>query len=241
MKAIILAAGRGSRMKELTDCQPKGLTKLNGMPLIAYQIQSLKSAGVTDIAICTGYRAEMFDKFNYHKFHNEDWANTNMVYTLQLANEWLERSTCIVSYSDIFYSPHIIKKLIKSEHDITISYDPNWLDLWSRRFENPLEDAETFRVDGNGKVLEIGGKTESLNEIEGQYMGLLRFTPNGWNNSYKYLQKLPSEERQKLDMTTMLSALLNNNVSIYTVINNNPWGEIDTRSDLQVYEQMKNH
>ena len=239
MKAIILAAGRGSRMKELTDYQPKGLTQLNGVPLLDYQIQSLHSAGITDIAICTGYRAEMFSKFNYHKFHNEDWANTNMVYTLRLANEWLEQNTCIVSYSDIFYSPHVVKKLIKSEHNITISYDPNWLDLWSLRFENPLEDAETFRVDGDGKLLEIGGKTESLKEIQGQYMGLLRFTPNGWNDAYKFFQKLRIDEQQKLDMTSMLSVLLSNNVSIHTVVNNHPWGEIDSKSDLQIYEHMQ--
>ena len=59
MKAIILAAGRGSRMKNLTDEKPKCLAKLRGKPLLEWQLTSLREAGIEDIAIVTGYKREL--------------------------------------------------------------------------------------------------------------------------------------------------------------------------------------
>ena len=82
----------------------------------------------------------------------------------------------ITSYSDIVYSVDTITKLINFS-DIVITYDPNW--LWQMRFNNPLSDAENFRLDGD-RLIEIGLKASSIEEIEGQYMGLLKFTPAGW-------------------------------------------------------------
>ena len=53
----------------------------------------------------------------------------------------------IISYSDIFYSKLAIKKLYQTKSDISIIYDPNWHNLWDMRFNNPLDDAETFKLD----------------------------------------------------------------------------------------------
>ena len=65
---------------------------------------------------------------------------------------------CIVSYADIYYTFEVIKDLVNCPDDIAISYDPNWLELWSKRFENPLDDAETFKINKGGYLIEIGQK-----------------------------------------------------------------------------------
>ena len=59
MRGIILAAGRGSRMKHLTSERPKCMVKLQGKPLIEWQLEALRAAGIDDIAIVTGYRHEL--------------------------------------------------------------------------------------------------------------------------------------------------------------------------------------
>ena len=59
MKAIILAAGRGSRMKSLTDEQPKCLIELRGKTLLEWQLGALREAGIAEIGIVTGYKREL--------------------------------------------------------------------------------------------------------------------------------------------------------------------------------------
>lgn len=102
MKAIILAAGRGSRMKGLTDDRPKCLVELEGKPLLDRQIQALGEAGCDEIAIVTGYRRDQLMNRGLVEFSNERWSETNMVSSLACAEDWLQSSPCIVSYSDIF-------------------------------------------------------------------------------------------------------------------------------------------
>ncbi len=129
MKAIILAAGRGSRMKKLTDERPKCLVELHGQSLLDRQIATLKKAGINSIAIVTGYRKEMLDGYDLYKFHNQRWSETNMLSSLACADDWLQTDNCIVSYSDIFYQPSAVKALIASPYKLSITYDINWLDL----------------------------------------------------------------------------------------------------------------
>lgn len=227
MKAIILAAGRGSRMGALTDEQPKCLTVVKGKPLIEHQISALKEAGIDEIGMVTGYKADYLNKYNTKKFHNSRWSETNMFYSLLCARDWLNQDDCIVSYSDIFYLPQVVKSLIACKDEIAIAYDPNWLELWSKRFEDPLDDAETFRIDENGYLLEIGQKPSTVDEIQGQYMGLLKFGKGVWNDE-AFL------EWETVDMTSALQRMLNIKKAIFAIPNLYVWGEIDSPGDVDV-------
>ena len=89
MKAIILAAGRGSRMKNMTDDRPKCMVELRGKPLLEWQLTALHEAGISEIAIVTGYKRELLANRAPMEFHNPRWAETNMVSSLACAQEWL--------------------------------------------------------------------------------------------------------------------------------------------------------
>src|ERR1700733_14172244 len=104
-------------------------------------------------------------------FANARWAETNMVMSLATATPWLRTGPVIVSYADIFYQRNVVQALASAPGELVVAYDRRWRDLWSRRFTDPLSDAETFRLDEAGNLLEIGGKTKDIVEIEGQYMG----------------------------------------------------------------------
>ena len=60
-----------------------------------------------------------------------------------------------------------MRGLVNAPGQLVISYDRNWRHLWTRRFVDPLADAETFRIDATGQLLEIGGKAAQIGDIEG--------------------------------------------------------------------------
>ena len=237
MKAIILAAGRGSRMKSLTDERPKCLVELRGKPLLEWQLESLRAAGISDIAVVTGYKRELLAERGLSEFHNRRWAETNMVSSLACAESWLQGQPCIVSYSDIFYSPVAVQSLINSDAALAVTYDPNWLQLWTERFGDPLLDAETFRLTATHTLVEIGNKPQSVDDVQGQYMGLLRFTPEGWAEVVRLRTELSPQQRDSMHMTNTLQRVIDaGRVPIEAVAYTGEWGEVDSSEDLSVYQ-----
>jgi choline kinase len=236
VKAIILAAGRGSRMQSLTEKRPKCLVEFRGKPLLQWQLDALRGAGLSEIAIVRGYRGDLLESYGLKMFDNPRWAETQMVSSLACAAEWLQKDICIVSYSDIFYSADTVAHLITATADLSLTYDPDWLTAWSKRFTNPLDDAETFRIDATGKILEIGNKPKTVKEVQGQYMGLLRFCPKGWTALHELRMQMNSDVRDKMDMTSALQRLIGSGFSIRGVPVCSEWGEVDSMSDLRSLE-----
>ena len=237
MKAIILAAGRGSRMKDLTDERPKCLVELRGKPLLEWQLEALHEAKISEIAIVTGYKRELLAARGLTEFHNPRWAETNMVSSLACAQAWLESEPCIVSYSDIFYDATAVKSLISCTASLAVTYDPNWLVLWSKRFGDPLLDAETFRINPDNTLSEIGSRPVTASEVQGQYMGLLRISPSGWAEIIRIRASLESEERDRMHMTGTLQKVIDaGKIPVTAVAYEGEWGEVDNANDLLNYE-----
>ena len=239
IRAVILAAGRGSRLAHLGDERPKCLVELEGKPLIERQMAALRRGGVGEIGVVRGYRAEMIDFPGLSYFANARWSETNMVMSLAAAAPWLRAGPVIVSYSDIFYRGELVRGLAAAPGELVISFDRAWRRLWTRRFADPLADAETFRTNAAGQLLEIGGKTTQIEEIEGQYMGLLKFTPTAWSAVEALLGTLDPAVRDRLDMTGLLRRLLaENEIPIGTFGTDGHWGEIGNPEDVALYKEL---
>lgn len=241
MKAILLAAGRGSRLQGLTDYRPKCLVEFNGRPLLEHTIQSLRDGGVTEIGIVSGYRREMVAEYADTLFANERWDCTGIFHSLTQADAWLKQETCIVSYSDIFYSPDMVVRLIQADGDIVVAYDPDAVTLWQRRFEDPLADLERFVLGDGQRIDIIGGRPTSMEQVQGQYMGLLRLTPRGWHALRAQQQRLDTAERDNIDMTSLLAKVMQDGIPLQGVASHEPWGEIDCPSDIELYESIYPH
>jgi choline kinase len=238
MRAVILAAGRGSRMGPLVGDRPKCLVELARKPLIRRQIAALQGGGISSIGIVRGYLGNMINIEDATNFENPRWAETNMVMSLASAATWLRSDTTVVSYADIFFGCDVVRNLAASSGDLVVAYDRSWRSLWARRFDDPLSDAETFRTDATGNLIEIGRRTTKIDDIEGQYMGLLKFTPEAWRAVEAVLAAVDAKARDSMDMTTLLRALLDSGFPIKTVGIAGQWGEIDSSSDLELYEKM---
>lgn len=236
MRAIILAAGRGSRMKHLTSNKPKCLVNLKGKPLLEWQLKAIKDAGIKEIAIVTGYKKELLAHYKLVEFHNNSWLHTNMVVSLTCAEEWLKKGPCVISYSDIFYEKSAIVSLINCSASLAITYDPNWLSIWNKRFDDPLSDAETFRINTSNQILEIGNRPNCIEEVQGQFMGLLRITPESWKEIVNILSELPPTIRKKIQMTNILqNIVIKKRLAVLGIPYGDAWGEVDTFEDLKVF------
>lgn len=235
-RSLILAAGRGSRMGKETANKPKGLTLLLGKPLLHWQMETLIQHKIDEKVVITGYRSDMIEG-NFRKYENKRWSETNMVSSLFCAPKY--NGNTIVSYSDIVYHPNHITKLMESPYDITISADKKWESLWKLRFENPLDDAETFVYKSN-ELISIGKKASHISEIQAQYMGLIKLSENGWNIIHDIFNSFSNDKQDKMDMTTLLNECLNNKITVNIVFVEGKWCEVDSHEDAIRYENEIN-
>ncbi|MBW8039148.1 MAG: phosphocholine cytidylyltransferase family protein [Planctomycetes bacterium] len=237
MKAIILAAGRGSRLKGITDDRPKCLSIVRGMTMLESQLSVLKTGGVDEIIIVTGYKNQVLEMFGCRTVHNLQWEETNMVVSLLCASEEFAHGA-IVSYSDIIYGKDIVSQLAKRTEDIVIVYDRDWKRLWELRFEDPLQDAESFVIDSDGRIRDIGRKVQSLEDVQGQYTGLMRFSKKAFEWIEDFCDRQPEKVLHKMDMTTMLRSLIKERYPVYGMAIDGGWCEIDTETDLALANRL---
>ena len=109
MNAIILAAGKGERLRPLTDNRPKCLVKLFGKSILEWQIESFQNLGITDITVVTGYLSDLINFPSVKIIKNNKFNTTNMLETLFCAETSFTNST-IISYGDIIFESSILKK-----------------------------------------------------------------------------------------------------------------------------------
>lgn len=240
MKALILAAGRGSRLHPYTANCPKCLTELGGQSLINRQLNVLRSGDVAEIDIVTGYRAEMLRLPDTGQINNAAWETTNMVESLFTAESEFG-DDLIVAYSDIIYEPRVLRALLDSDSDISVIVDTSWRNYWEFRFTDPLSDAESLRMTADGAITEIGSKVSHIEEIEAQYIGLMRFRERGLDQlreAYRSLQTTPrpwNEKRpvERAYMTDLLMEIILMGHRVMAVPVSNGWLEIDTIDDFE--------
>ena len=242
MKAVILAAGRGSRLGSLTDDKPKCLVEISGQSLLSLQYKALAKAGIEGLSVVAGYQGDKFPDYVEHLIFNPHWQQSNMVRSLLCAQSILQQHPTIVSYADIFYSAETVERLIhcSSDADIVIAYDPQWWALWSQRSDNPLDDTESFRFDAKNRLIEIGQAVADREKVMGQYMGLLFIRPFGWSKINRILSTLSEEDINNMDMTSLLALCLERGTSVEVVEQVGGWGEVDTPSDVALYEELLN-
>ena len=250
MKAIILAAGEGKRLRPLTNNTPKCMVELFGKPMLQRQIDIFRKSGITDISVITGYCSDKIQIPSVRYFHNKNYETTNMVETLFCAKDAMSDSV-IVSYGDIVFQQNVLQKLIHSDEDFSVVVDKNWYEYWKLRFQNPLDDAESLIIDESGYIINIGQKVKTADSIMGQYIGLMKFQNKGLSTLKDFYDlskiisiktgKNPLNENlhfEKTFMTDLLQGLIKNGCKLKPIMITNGWLELDTINDYNVYNQL---
>lgn len=240
MKAIILAAGQGTRLRPLTNDRPKCMVEFKNKPIIDYIVETMHSSKMLNIKIVTGYKHDVLEKHlskyeNISFFHNKDFQNTNMLNSLWCAKSEFDDDV-IISYSDIIYSKYILQKLIESPHDVSVIIDKKWLELWSLRMDDPLQDAESLILDSDDNILEIGKKVNSYDKIQGQYIGLIKISKKTWPDILEFYDTLSKKiDIKHMYMTDFLQELINQGFTVKAIPIYGNWLEIDCIADLSLH------
>lgn len=243
VRAVILAAGKGTRMKHMTSSLPKCLAiQLNGKTLLQTQLETLRRCGISDIVVIRGYEGE---KIKYPKVRyvwNREYEKNNILGSLMMAESELE-GDAVVSYSDIWYEDSVVKKLLRSDKDITVGVDVDWKDYYEGRKEHPIEEAENVIFDSDNRLIKIGKIAASGVEVHGEFIGMMKLTARGCavlKEHYQRAKRLydgqPFQRAQEFRcayLTDLLQDMADLGVPIHCEIIGSKWKEIDTLEDFQ--------
>jgi choline kinase len=205
----------------------------------------LAACGIDDIAVVTGYRADRFHGLGLATFNNPDYATTNMVVSLFSAADYLDgEDDLLICYGDIVYQPAIIRALLANDDVIAISADRNWRAYWELRMEDPRADAESFRMDSEGFVMELGKQVERVEDVQAQYMGLIKVRRDSVPRLLEVYRGMDHDALydgksfDQMYMTSFLQYLIDHRWPVRAVLVDNGWLEIDTLDDLRLYESL---
>lgn len=180
MRAIIIGAGRGSRLQSLTDEVPKTFVPVVGRPMIEWILEALGAAGFArrDIVFISGYRADVV-RARYPELtfvHNADWENNNILASLLCARD-LMKDGFVSTYADIVYTRDIAKRVREAPFDIALGCDTAWRRRYVGRTDHPETDAEKLRAEGT-RVVELSRKIPS-EDASGEFIGVMKCSPSG--------------------------------------------------------------
>ena len=243
MKAIILAAGKGTRLGQITEKKPKCLLRIGKTNILDIQIKQFLNNNIEQIFVVSGHCSEQIQSKQITKIDNREYDTTNMVYSLIKARKYLDDDV-IISYGDIIYNDSILSGLISDESKDLVVSDINWRQYWIERYNSFEIDIESFKTK-NGKLVEIGQKCDPADNIDGRYIGLMKFSKATirkileiWDRDFEeYSNKIWKTTKKYIHesfMTDMLQELINEGVSLNVYEINNQWCEIDTMKDYQL-------
>ena len=245
MKALILAAGQGSRLQPLTNDRPKCLVELLGRSILARQADTFADCSIHDVAVVGGYEVEQIRESGFCCFENKRFRSTNMVESLFSAREYISGSEdLLISYGDIVFESDNLRRLMAADADICLMVDVNWREYWSKRMTDPLRDAETLKFKRDDYIKEVGKKPKSYKEIEAQYTGLIKVRSDVLNAFCEFYDELDrsgiydGQSFENMYMTSFLQLLIDADWPVHGVRVHGGWLEIDTISDLALYERL---
>lgn len=243
MKAVILAAGQGTRLKKYTQDLPKGMLSFMGKTILERQIEAYRKAGIDDIIIVRGFAADKITYKGVKYYTNYDFANTNMIESLMAAKEEFD-DDIIVSYSDILFEERLLKAMMASESNFACAVDDNWKVYWMKRYGRIDFDTESLAIDSNDDITELGLENPPIEKISARYIGLLKFSKAGLSfiketmeKAYKEYEDKPWQQSgktvKKAYMTDLLNAVIESGRNIKAIHFKNGWIEFDTNEDYE--------
>lgn len=225
MKALLLAAGKGTRISRYLQGNPKCTVDIAGTPLIIYTINMLKKKGITDIAIVTGYRHEVIEdlvaKENVKIYYNPFYDVTNSIASAWFAKDFLKNDDVMIMNADVFCEEVIYDKLL------TLKESPVMLADSTRK-----EDADYKFYYENNRLIKYG-KELTGDDITGEYVGIAKldktFVPTFMNK----LEEMINTQEHSVWWENVLYSMIGERDVLVHDIAGNFWAEVDYIEDYQ--------
>ncbi len=241
-KALIIAAGLGSRLKKHTEDLPKCMLDFGGKTLLQRQLDAYKNSGIKDISLIKGYKKEKIKYKGIKYFENKDYRNNNILNSIFYAEEVIN-GNIIISYSDILFDSSVVQRTIESNHDISVVVDIDWRGYYVGRKDHPISEAENVIFNSNNEVEKIGKINKGNQEVHGEFIGMIKLTNKGaeiFKQHFHRLKKIywnkPFQRAkifQKAYLTDFIQELVDIGIKVHCVIIESGWKEIDTVEDYK--------
>ncbi len=241
-KALIIAAGLGSRLKKHTVNLPKCMLDFGGKTLLQRQLDSYKKCGIKDISLIKGYKKEKINYKGIKYFENTDFKNNNILNSIFYA-EKIINGNIIISYSDILFDASVVQRALNSDHDISVVVDIDWRGYYVGRKDHPISEAENVIFNSNNEVEKIGKINTGNEDVHGEFIGMIKLSNRGteiFKQHFNRLKKIywnkpfqRSKVFQKAYLTDFIQELVDIGVKVHCVIIESGWKEIDTVEDYK--------
>lgn len=223
-RAVILAAGRGRRMGALTEDRPKCLLPVGGQTILEHQLATLSALGVTEITVVTGYcsdrvRERIDGRARF--IQNDDWAETNSLYSFSLCHDAAECESLLVLNGDVIAHPAIIERVLTSRSS-AFAYD-----------STSGNDEEHMKVELRGDQLRSMSKDLPRGRVHGENVGVLRFEGRAPALLSQEAESLLSTAGRKQWLAAAVQRVAQQ-ISLQGLdVDDLPWCEIDFPEDLR--------
>ncbi|MEE2970823.1 MAG: phosphoenolpyruvate mutase [Pseudomonadota bacterium] len=184
IRAVVLAASRGSALGPLTEDQPKCMVDIRGQPLLRRLVSTLRESGVRDVNVVRGYRKEAVDLPNITTLDNDDYETTGEAASLACALDKIE-GDCVIAYGDILFRRYILDNLLQAEGDIVVGVDAMWRERagqTAERVRDLVQASATFSPsyhDDEPVLLRRVADDISDDDVCGEWIGLARLSARG--------------------------------------------------------------
>lgn len=247
MRAIIIGAGRGSRLMPTTADAPKCFAEIGGRRIIDWIVRALRGGGADDICFVGGYRMDAvqaaYPEFTFR--HNPGWPDNNILVSLMCAEDLMDRPF-ITSYSDILYTSHIVSGLVDSPGDIVLGIDTDWREHYRPRTHHPPHDAEKA-ITRDERVLRVQ-RTIPYEDATGEFIGVAKFSAEGGRAFRDHYQRRraahwdkPWREApvfQKAYLIHQVQDMIEDGHVVGHVDTHGRYREIDTQEDLELAQSL---
>ena len=235
MKAVILAAGQGTRIRSVHGERPKCLIEVDDGTILDHQLEALSKAGINDVAIVVGYEKEQIMRHvmsrnvngvqRIHFIENPAFAITNNIYSLWLALEWLNGDSFAVLNADVILNAGIMENAVRTNAPISMIVDPLWRD-------------ETMKVIIHADRVMQMSKKISREQFSGTYIGITIFSTAIQARFFHKMDALISAGRVNEFFNVAVQELVDEGVHVgFTSTDGLAWAEIDDPTDLSFARQ----
>jgi phosphoenolpyruvate phosphomutase len=243
MKAIIVAAGVGSRLGELTKELPKPLIDINGKSIIERQILLFKKFGITKIVIIRGPHREKFSFNNVEYVDDDDYENHDLLGSLMVAGNELNEDV-IISYGDVIFDETILEQTLSFSGNAGLAIDYNWEKNYSEKSKEFLGKVSVVTIE-NDSISNIGyyeNTVKNSDSILGEFIGIMKLSALSANQFVTKYNELKINHDGKFHdspsinfgiITDMINELIHNKIQFLPIKISGVWCEIDTHQDLE--------
>ena len=255
-RAILVAAGRGKRLGPHTEDVPKCMVQVGARPILGWIWHAFRAAGIEELIVIRGYRGDVLEAFaralvpQVRFVDNTEWQTNNVLLSLACARAFLDRP-CLISYSDIMFTPAVAQAAVASDAEIALVIDREFRAIYHGRTQHPLEEGEVSDLMPDGSVARVGKKALPPADAIGEYIGLARLSQRGaaavGNTLDALLTQFAGREEhpfmraatfRNAYQTDLWQTMIDAGIRIDPVLIDGQWREIDTGQDLANARQL---